>query len=62
MDGKYKIKLIFEECVKEIEVIVSISDDSKVKKLEMKIEELNDLTIKSLFYLSNDRAYNYHFP
>ena len=46
VDGKYKIKLIFEECVKEIEVIVSISDDSKVKKLEMKIEELNDLTIK----------------
>ena len=46
VDGKYKIKLIFEECVKEIEVIVSISDDSKVKKLEMKIEELNDLIIK----------------
>ena len=46
VDGKYKIKLIFEECVKEIEVIVSISDDSKVKKLEMKIEELNNLIIK----------------
>ena len=46
VDGKYKIKLIFEECVKEIEVIVSISDDSKVKELEMKIEELNDLIIK----------------
>ena len=46
VDGKYKIKLIFEECVKEIEVIVSISDDSKVKKLEMKIEKLNDLIIK----------------
>lgn len=46
VDGKYKIKLIFEECVKEIEVIVSISDDSKVKELEMKIEELNGLIIK----------------
>ena len=46
VNGKYKIKLIFEECVKEIEVIVSICDDSKVKELEMKIDELNDLIIK----------------
>lgn len=46
VNGKYKIKLIFEECVKEIEVILSICDDSKVKELEMKIDELNDLIIK----------------
>ena len=43
-NGKYKIKLIFEECVKEIDVIVDIN--SKINELEIKIEELNSLNSK----------------
>ena len=47
-NGKYKLKLIFSECEKEIEVVVDIKEDEELEKIKneldgknKKIEELN---------------------
>lgn len=39
INGKYKIKLIFSECEKEIEVIVAINETEELKK---EIEQINE--------------------
>ena len=48
INGKYKLKLIFSECEKEIEVVVDIKEDEELEKIKneldgknKKIEELN---------------------
>lgn len=54
-NGKYKIKLIFTECEKNVEIIVDIKDNKKIEKLktekiklEDKIKELkNNIKLKN---------------
>ena len=50
INGKYKLKLIFSECEKEIEVVVDIKEDEELEKIKKeldgknkKIEELNTI-------------------
>ena len=50
INGKYKLKLIFSECEKEIEVVVDIKEDEELEKIKneldgknKKIEELNSI-------------------
>lgn len=57
VNGKYKIKLIFSECEKEIEVIVAINETEELKleneKLKQEKEQINEIIITKEVIIEN---------